>query len=245
MSLTTFTIEKDQLPSKLYSITFRKPLFRDYRNARKRFPSDQRVPYSLEELLFAMCMEGVNGNQLVTTPRDMAERLDPFPIADRQFLLTLFIEMFFLSKDQSKAAEEIADGLLVKSYTGAVGIKAQETPSQEVSFIFNPPNTGVQMEVDRQYQGISQSGATLEETLMAFCINTMNGMPVEEKPKDIISLLDEVEIADVQFAAVVFVNTFTIDNDGVQKAKKLAQLLKPNKSSSKVSSTGKTTTQVA
>lgn len=229
----TFTLEKEQLPSKLYSITFREPNYGDYRQARKRYPVERyagdpsaKVSYSLEELLFAMCMEKIDGQDLLANPRDISERLAPFPIPDRQFLLTLFLELFFISRDHAQSARDLAEKLSTQPvFTFDIG--KHELPTGKVGFGFRAPNTGTQMEVDRRYQGPSQNGCSLEEMLFAYCLQSINGDKIE-LPKDTISILDDWDIVDVQWASTLFINMFTIDDEQSQEAKKLAKSLKEN-----------------
>ncbi len=227
----TFTIEKEQLPSKLYSITFREPTYGDYRQARKRYPVERyagdpngKVPYSMEELLFALSIEAIDGDKLIANPRDIVERLNPFPIPDRQFLLALYIEMFFISRDQAQGARDLAEKLAIEplsSYT----VSPNQLPSGKYGIKFRAPNTGTQMEVDRRYQGPSQNGCSLEEMLFAYCLTNINGQEVVPA-KDIVSILDDWEIADVQWASTLFINMFTIGEEQSQEAKKLAKSLK-------------------
>jgi hypothetical protein len=225
----TFTVSKDELPSGSYSITLRAPLFKDYRLAKKRYPQpDQQrgqanVPYSFEELMLAMCIEAINGVPLDTIPKDMAERLEPFPIADRQYLMLLFIEMFFVSVDQAQSARDEAEEAR-KQVKLDYRIDESKIPSGNASIGFKSPNTRVQFEVDRMYKGVQRSGLSLEETLLSYCTTDLDGKPKAENSLE--TLFDEWEIADVQFVTGLFVNLFTINDENSEKARKQARELK-------------------
>ena len=241
-------IEQDYLPSKQFEVGLHRPKFEDYRSARKRYPSPQanvKTPYSVEELLFSMMLHHIGpmmANQM--PPKDVAGRLKPFSIPDRQFLLITFLEVFFVSNDEAQAARDYADRMMLKpspSYT----IPKEIMPSGELSITFVEPNTGKQMETDRLWTSPNVNGCSMEEMLLANSISTINGKTVET-PKDVISLLDSWSIADVQFCCLVFVNMFTIDDPSSEAAKNLGKELRSKFSTRKgASSTKKATTRSA
>lgn len=233
-----FTIPREKLPTQLYSVTLVEPLYEDYRLARKRYPvprfegdESHKVPYAVEELLLAMCMEAIDDKPLPSNPRDMADRLEPFPIQDRQYLMAVFTSMFYLSRDQAQAARNYADkerALYKQGYT----IPSHLFPSGRTVSL-RTPNTGVQMAADRKYQSSGQIysgyavnlGCSFEEFLSASCIDEIDGQKVE-LPKDVISVFNTWEIADVQLYSTLFINLFTIDESARDDAKKLAAELK-------------------
>lgn len=232
----TLRIDKAQLPSQQYSITFEIPNYGVYRSARRRYPERERAPYSVEELMLAMSMKEINDQPLESQPRDMVDRLEPFPIKDRQFLTIALTEIFFLTKEQATAAKELAEHLS-KGYQPTYKIPKGKFPSPNLSIEFNTPSTGVQFQADKKYNGMAEMGCSLEEFLLAYCLSSVNSNPVEQ-PKDIISVLDNWTIADVQFAATVFINMFTIGDGDMDDAKKLAtdlrsQLFSDNSDSTK------------
>lgn len=239
----TIRIDANQLPSQSYSLTIAIPTYGDYRSARRRYPQRERNPYSVEELMLAMCMKEVNDQPLDNQPRDMVDRLEPFPIKDRQFLTIAMTELFFMSRDQAKAAQELAEHLSTQ-YQPTYVIPKGKFPSPGLSVEFKSPSTGVQFQADNKYSGMKEQGCSLEEFLLAYCLSTVNGEPVEPT-KDIISILDDWSIADVQFAATVFINMFTIDDSGMDDAKKLAGDLRAQLSSGASGSTGRTTSQAS
>lgn len=218
-----FNIKKSQLPSQSVELSFKEPTYGDYRNARKRYPTVDKVPYSIEELLFSTCMLTANG-PLPPHPKDMAERLTPFPIPDRQFLMQLFIEMFFLTRDQAQDAVDLAETFLKDPSKPSYTIDHNRFPAGSPSITFRSPNTGVQMAVQRDYTGVAQVGSTLEECLLAVCVTHIDGNKAEQL-KTPVSMFDDWPIADVQFVTAVFLNLFTIDNKQESEAKKLAAML--------------------
>lgn len=236
-------IAADKLPSKQYSISFEEPTYGIYRSARRLYPERDRNPYSVEELMLAQSMKEINDQPLDSQPRDMVDRLEPFPIRDRQFLTVAITEAFFLSKDQAKAAKTMAENM-VKEYQPTYRIPKGKFPSPNLSIEFRTPSTGVQFAADQKYTGMQEMGCSLEEFLLAYCLASVNDVPVEH-PKDVISILDTWDIADVQFAATVFINMFTIDEGDMEDAKKLGGLLKPNKSEPAIASTEDTTSPLS
>lgn len=217
----TLRIDKNLIPSNQYSVTLEVPDYGVYRSARRRYPANQeRTPYSVEELLLAMAMKEVNDQPLDLQPRDLVDRLTPYPIKDRQFLTIAITDLLFLSKEQAQSAKEIAENLS-KQYASRYRIPKGAFPTETLTLEFDAPNSGVQYQVDKRYNGMSEMGCSLEEFLLAYCIATINDEEVE-KPKDVISLLDGFTIADVQFAATVFINLFTIGDNDMDDAKKLA-----------------------
>lgn len=229
----TFTIPADKLPSKghvgpdiqISSIGLAVPTYGNYRSARRRHPSstgaNAEVSYSVQELLFALCMESVSGNKLESNPRDLIDRLEPFPIPDRQFLTIVFQELFFITADQAQSARDLAEQMKQSYKSMYVLPKGSFPVDKELSVAFRHPNTGVQYEADAKYQGMAQQGCSLEEFMMAYCLMDMNGQVID-KPKDVISVIDSLAIADAQYLNTVFINMFTMGDSEAAEAKKLA-----------------------
>jgi hypothetical protein len=224
----TITISREDLPSGEYDVILKCPYFGDWRKARKLYPNDmdsqgrRKSPgYAAEELLLCQQIVDVvdkdNKSVMGRRPKDVIDRLKLFTIPDRQALLTIFLEMFWVGADQAKQARDLANEFMVTAaltYT----IEADKMPMSGVGITYNAVNTGTQMAADRRYIGVQEQGCTLEELLFATCVSAVEGVPVEQ-PKDSISLLDEWTIADVQFAKLVFVNQFTLDEAGEDRAK--------------------------
>jgi len=223
------TIPKDKIPSKMYSISFRVPVYDDYRSARKRYPAndrqDVRVPYSVEEMLLAMCMEKVNDQKLLYEQADIIERLNPFPIADRQFLVRVFLELFFMTREEATQARDLAEQM-AQVYQSEYTLPAKYLPSRSKSVTVHTPNTQVQMEADKRYSGSSNMGASLEEILLAYCISAIDGQPVTPNERDVAAIMSQWSIADVQFLGSWFVNLFCIDDKGAEDAARLGKELK-------------------
>lgn len=224
----TLTISREDLPSGEYDVVLKCPYFGDWRRARKLYPNDtdsmgrRKSPgYAAEELLLCQQIVDVVGKDgksaMGGRPKDVIDRLKLFTIPDRQALLTIFLELFWIGTDQAKQARDLANEYMVAAsltYT----IEASKMPMAGVSITYNAVNTGTQMAADRRYIGVQEQGCTLEELLFASCLAAVDGASVEI-PKDTISALDEWTIADVQFAKLVFVNQFTLDEAGEERAK--------------------------
>jgi hypothetical protein len=229
----TITISHEDLPSGKYNVTIKCPRYGDYRRAKKLYPTDDRKGpgYSVEELVLAnqlVDVTDVNGNSLMskTMPKDIIDRIKPFPIADRQALVMIMIEIFWLGVDQAKVGQDLANEYMLAPAL-VYGLDKDQMPSGDLNITYNVPSTGTQMAADRRYQGVQQQGCSLEEFLFAMCLQTINSEPVET-PNDVVSLLDEWEICDVQFANLVFINQFTLDNNGAEKAKEVGKRYREN-----------------
>lgn len=227
--LDTITIEASDLPSGKVNVTLKCPRFADLRKARKLYPNEtdsrgrRKSPgYATEELLICQQIVDVTdlqGNSILNShkSKDIIDRLTLFSIPDRQALMTIFLEVFWIGTEQAKSARDLA-----KEYTVAAAfnfnISRSQMPMGEFSISYNAPNTGTQMAADRRYQGIQEQGCTLEEFLFAMCLHSTNDEVIQPS-KDIISVLDDWYISDVQFANLVFINQFTLDDSEEEKAK--------------------------
>lgn len=225
----TITIEAADLPSGKVNVTLKCPRFADLRKARKLYPNEtdargrRKSPgYATEELLICqqiVDVTDVNGLSLLNShkSKDIIDRLTIFSIPDRQALMTIFLEVFWVGAEQAKAARDLAKEYIVAAAFN-FNISQDKMPMGEFSISYNAPNTGTQMAADRRYQGIQEQGCTLEEFLFAMCLHSTNDNVVEPA-KDVISVLDDWTIADVQFANLVFINQFTLDDSEEEKAK--------------------------
>lgn len=225
----TITIEASDLPSGKVNVTLKCPRFADLRKARKLYPNEtdargrRKSPgYATEELLICQQIVDVTdleGRSLLNShkAKDIIDRLTIFSIPDRQALMTIFLEIFWVGSEQAKAARDLAKDYMVAAAFN-FNISRNQMPMGEFSISYNAPNTGTQMAADRRYQGIQEQGCTLEEFLFAMCLHSTDDNVVEPS-KDVISVLDNWTIADVQFANLVFINQFTLDDSEEEKAK--------------------------
>lgn len=221
-----YTIEAANLPSRAHSVTFREPLFKDRREASRRMPPDDtNIGYSLEQLLLATCIEGIDGHSYPPIPRDPISKLRDFSPADTQFLVAVFLEMFTLGDELSETVKSLSEELksgIGMSYT----IPKEYMPSGNFSVTFRGPTTGDQIDTDRRYPGAdSNCGYSLEEMLFASSLTHVNGEAVEPQ-KDPIVVLDPWTHIDAQFALSVFLNVSFIDRNTRAGAKSLGKQLR-------------------
>lgn len=219
-------LEKEDFPSGTVSVSLRCPTYKNLKTARQHYPApqnqnDRQPSYTMEDLLVASMLEEVNGKKPVTKG-DTIERLYNFDIADKQFLIAFFLERFYISNEDARNSRAKADEFKM-DYKSSYTVYQKDFPSEGKVVTFRRPNVGVQMDIDRRWQGSSVNGCTMEEMLMASCIETVEGETVE-KPKDIVSFLDDWQIMDVQYLNLLFVNLFSMDdNTEGEKARKLAK----------------------
>lgn len=216
-------VPAEDIPSGKFSVGFAVPSYEDYNRARRNYPytGQQNAPYSVEELLFAQQLREANGQILPPAPHDLSERLKGFLIEDLQFLTLAFIEGFLIDNEAARLARTLAEQLK-SSPALSKTINANQLPQKSHSITFHTPNKGTNMEVERRYQGASVNGCTLEEMMTAFCIATLDGEEIKPS-KDVISLFYDWPIVDVQFVVLVFVNLFTMDDTGANKARELGK----------------------
>lgn len=224
----TFTIDRSDFPSGKFNVTLRTPRFADWRKARKLYPvetdaqGNRKSPgYGVEELLICDLLVDItdkDGNSYLNKkPKDLIDHLMVLEIPDRQALTSIFLSIFWVSPQQAKAAKALANEYLVSAAL-TYCVNADQLPMSDEDVSYNMPNVGTQMAADRRYQGVQEQGCTLEEMLLAMCLHTIDGVPVEPA-KDIISVLDDWYIADVQFVNLVFINQFTLDDTKEEEAK--------------------------
>jgi hypothetical protein len=220
-----FTISAESMPTKSYSVTFREPLFKDRREASRRYPG-QQAGYSMEELLLATCITGINNQPFPPIPRDPIQNYKELPLVDGQYLLAVFLGMFTLDQELSDQAKELGTKFkLTPSFNNCVN--KEDMPLKEFSVSFRPAQAYDRIENDRRYPGAnSNCGYSLEEMLFADCITAVDGEPISNKPKDVISLIDDWKHIDAQFAIAVFINTVTIDENDTKQAKSLGKSLR-------------------
>ena len=223
--MSVFTIEAEEMPSGSVSISFREPLFSDRLEASRRYPTSARVGYSLEELLLSMCLVGINGNDLPSTPRDPIQYLRELPHVDGQYLLTTFLGMFTLDEEMSKATREL--GMKMKTSPQAVHTVPEGTlPVSGTAFSFQTPVLGTRMNLERTYPGAdSNCGYSIEEMLFAYCLSSIDGKPLEAS-KDYISRIADWTNLDAQYALGIFINAVAINQVDDGNARMLGKSLR-------------------
>jgi hypothetical protein len=231
MTDNLIVIAKEEIPSGTFSPMIKPPVFGDLREARKRFPypasnTAPNVGYTVEELLFALSFVGVNGQQFPVDGRDVIERIQHMTIEDKQYIMVAFIEAFYLGPTGAKKARTLAQNLSLGSGSRVSYVIGKEHfPSGKHTVTFARPNVALQMKADRAHQGPEVNGCSLEDMLMAMSITHVDGSEVLDN-KDAISMLDSWDIEDVQFASLLFVNMFTIDDTQNETAKDLGKQLR-------------------
>jgi hypothetical protein len=229
-------IDAADLPNRKLTITYQAPSYGDYRKAKRIYPYPTRESevgpnYSVEELLFASMLTKIevkteaSNKEIPMEAQDLPSRLASFPIDDRQAMMIEFIETNFLDKDYSRSAKAFAVEERVKPLTQTTVIPGSITPSGK-SYVLNRPNTSTQWKADNSYKSAQENGCTLDEMLVAMCLQSIDQTAITELPKDIMCLLDEERIDDVQFICTIFVNLFLLDNDGAEAAKARGKLKK-------------------
>ena len=240
----TFTIESEEMPSKSVSVTFVEPTFKDRREASKRYPTSERVGYSMEELLLSMCLTGFNGTPFSSAPRDPINYLRELNHADGQYLLSTFLSMFTLDVDQAKETKEIGFKMKISPET-THSVKKGILPVSGKSFTFLTPTLGDRMHLDQIYPGAdSNCGYTLEEMMFSAALTNIDGDTVEPT-KDYIARIDDWPHLDAQFALAIFLGTVTIDKADDAKAKSLGKSLRSKTKDTKPLSTKASTEKKA
>jgi hypothetical protein len=239
----TFTITADMLATGKVQVVLKAPSYADLRNCRKAFPFDKaergdRIGYVPDDLMLAALLVKIN-DEPVAHNNDLIERLDLFPLADRQALSAILIETFYLDKTQANQAASIARTKRLEPYDYR-DIESGSTPSGSFGVRFMVPNSRVQIECERRYTGMEKLGVGLEEYMFAFCLVSINGQDVSEV-KDKLSLLDNHDIADVQYATNYFVAVSTIDEEMRADLKKHKAAIKQQLLGSPVASAPPTT----
>jgi hypothetical protein len=212
---TTFTLTPDMLATGNIGVEMRAPNYADLRNARRLFPFEKaergdRIGYVPDDLMLASLLVSVNGEP-VTHCNDLIERLDLFPLSDRQAISALLVETFYLDKPQANLAAAKARTQRVGAYNYRDTVK-EDSPSGTFQVRFMVPTSRVQIECERRYSGIEKAGAGLEEYMFAFCLVSINGVEITDE-KDKLNFLDKFEIADVQYATNYFIALSTIDEE--------------------------------
>jgi hypothetical protein len=237
--MKSFTLSPDMLATGQIGVELRAPTYADLRKCRRRFPFDKaergdRIGYVPDDLLLADLLVHVNG-QAIEHNNDLIDRLSYFPLADRQAISAIITETFYIDKMQANEAANIARTKRAEP-AHYRDILASDSPSGTFSCRFAVPNSKIQITCETKFPGIEKAGAGLEEYMFAFCLISVNGVDVEEE-KDKLGILDQFEIADVQYAANYFIALSTIDEELRVDLKKHSAAIKLQLQSTPVVST--------
>jgi len=236
VSTEFFTVTKEQLPSKAYELTFRRPLYKDRREAMRRImPMGQNansrdiydaLGYGFEELLIAMCLEKVDGQapqqQFIKDPID---KIKVFPTADIQYLVSLFYEAFTLNPDTD--AQDIRNIALElkKTQDNYFSVPASVLPSgSDLTVNFGAPNQASHVDAYRLWK--PELGCDQSELIFASCLTHINRNPVGYNRLNPLEILDTWEWIDVQFVLGVFVSMFYLETETREEAKSLGKQLR-------------------
>lgn len=228
MEQNLFTINKEDLPSKMYEIVLQEPTFEDRKTAIKRMPSNpnSNPGYDVTHLLLSMSIHSVNGQLVQDDPKDPIYKIRYLPPEDTQYLISVFIEAFTLNEELSDTAKRISE--LHQSKPGyTVRLDKSDMPTESFGVSFRVPTTGMQMEVEREYPGAG-CGYSSEEMLFCYCLTHIDDKPIENKPKDYISIIYDWPHVDAQFAMGVFLNLCFLNQEGQNSAKSLGKTLRRN-----------------
>jgi hypothetical protein len=228
MSRELFTIEANDLPSKMYTLVLQEPTFEDRRIAMKRMPAnpDSNVGYTVEHLLLSMSIYSVNGERVDDHPKDPIYKVRYLPPEDTQFLISVFLEAFTLNDELGDEARRLSEQFQTRPGT-VCRIDQDLMPTQKFSVSFRVPTTGDQIDIDRDYPGAG-CGYSSEEMLFAHSISHIDDKIVDEKPKDLISFLNDWSHVDAQFAMAVFLNLCFLNKEKQNNAKMLGKGLRKN-----------------
>jgi len=220
----TITIPKEAFPSGQYEVVLRSPSFKDRILARKKHPGeDSRCGYTVQDLLCAMCLVSVNGQEIPQGPFEVIDRLKQIPLADSQFLLTVFLSAFTVDEELAAKAKSLADKFRqepVNQYT----ISAADMPTGEFSVTFTEPLMEDTMKLERLYPG-ENCGYSFEEMVFADSIVAVGGEPVKRSNDPIQTILDWSHL-DAQFACAVFLKLSYIDQAKGREGERLGKSLR-------------------
>lgn len=244
--MSTIVIPRDMFPSGRYDVEMREPLFRDRVLARRRHPGeDSRCGYTVQDLLCAMCLVSVNGQKVPEGPFPVIDRLKGVPVADLQFLMSVFLSAFTVDEELAERAKELGEQFRRSAATTYV-IPAEQMPSGKFSVTFTEAVMEDVMRLERAYPGENACGYAFEELVFADSIVAIDGEPVK-KPRDPVELIMDWPHLDAQFAYAVFLKVCYIDAQRGREGERLGKSLrsglyraadsKPSSGSKRASST--------
>lgn len=216
------TIPAQSFPSQKVEVVLREPLFSDQMEASRRHPGrNERVGYSQQELLCALCIEAINGAK-VYNPTDPMTAMGELAHEDAQYLMAVFLATFTLDEELDNYAKTLADRVRDGGKrVCTIGLK--EMPSGERAVSFSLPSLGDRVAVERRYPGEdSNCGYSFEHLFLAHRLETINGEALP-KVKEPIDLLRDWPLLDLQFTLAVFLKCAAIDNSKWDDAKAMGK----------------------
>jgi hypothetical protein len=223
-----YTIVKYDLPSNLYSVTFKEAYFKDRRSATRQYPTS-KVGYSLEELLLANMILSINFERIdenADNIRNPINKLAIFPSSDTSYILSTFLSISTLSAEMSGLIKSNTEKVLQSpSFNGIHTISQDELPTGSFSITFTEPTSNDRWNAEKTYPGSEdrQCGYSLEELIFAKQIVALNGEPVSKQSKETINLLNDWSHIDVQYAVASFTNLFNLSEEKSNASKTLGK----------------------
>jgi len=125
------TIDKEDMPTKQFSIAFRLPTFNDRRLVTSLYPkSEADSGYSFEELFFSNCLTKVGATSIQEPNKRSASSsisvLDHWSLIDVQFALTVFLTLTSLDQKENDEATDLGKSLRM-SVVGSSGLPDSPT----------------------------------------------------------------------------------------------------------------------
>lgn len=223
-----YTIVKHDLPSNLYSVTFKEAYFKDRRSATRQYPTS-KVGYSLEELLLANMIISINFERIdenADNIRNPINKLAIFPSSDTSYILSTFLSISTLSAEMSGLIKSNTEKVLQSSsFNGTHTISQDELPTGSFSVTFTEPTSNDRWNAEKTYPGSEdrQCGYSLEELIFAKQIVAINGESVSKQSKETINLLNDWSHIDVQYAVASFTNLFNLSEEKSNASKTLGK----------------------
>lgn len=228
LGVPVYTIVKHDLPSNLYSVTFKEASFDDRKEATRMFPTT-KVGYSLEELLLSNMIVSINYERIDTDPdniRNPIHKLSVFPSSDTSFILSTFLSVITLSAEMSSRIKSNTEKVLQSpSFNGTYTITDAQLPTGSFSITFTEPTSNDRWEAEKTYPGSEdrQCGYSLEELIFARQITLINDKPVNKQTRESISVLSGWAHIDVQYAVSTFTNLFNLSEENSATSKTLGK----------------------
>jgi len=103
-----YIVEKEDMPLKEFSFTFRPPLAYDRIEIDRRYAgANSNCGYSLEEMIFADCITAIDGNPVLSKPKDVITLIDNWTHLDAQFAIAIFLNTVSIDDSDSKTAKSL------------------------------------------------------------------------------------------------------------------------------------------
>lgn len=224
-------IPKEDMPTKAYGVTLKRPKFSDYNKAWKLYPAQSRVNtkgpgYDFEDFFCALCLRTPDGKEPDNSPQDAIRRFSEIDSEDKDFIINTFLSCFFLTQETNDAAESYGDDLLMGN-PGALtfSIPKEDLPLQSASIVFNRPNSSVQLQARRSYESAQVNGCPWSDFYLVHCIRSLDGIEIKDLPPNPTALLADIDLLDVQFLSAMFTSMFS-GARAMQKASELGKTLR-------------------